>query len=138
MQIEKEVFSNRLYTRVLTRIYNKLINDAKIGHTMKEHLRNSQQYISTPLGRRLHGMAMVYAPKVGTETMETIVALSSAAFAANMGVYADDLVHIGRIIPSARTLKALVCELACDSVKVSSTKIKGKVRARIRKMGLHL
>ena len=131
VQIEKEVFSNRLYTRVLTRIYNKLINDAKIGNTMKEHLRNSQQYISTPLGRRLHGMAMVYAPKVGTETMETIVALSSAAFAANMGVHADDLVHIGRISPSARTLKALVCELACDSVMVTSTKIKGKDLALI-------
>ena len=50
MRIKKEVFSNSLYTRVLTQVYNKLIIDAKNGNTMKEHLRNSQQYISTPLG----------------------------------------------------------------------------------------
>ena len=74
---------------------------------------------------------MVYAPNVGTETMDTIVALSSAAFAANMGVQADDLVNIGKISPSERTLKESVCELACDSVMITSTMIKDKDLALI-------
>ena len=78
---------------------------------------------------------MVHDPKVGTKTMDIIISLASAAFAADMGVQAEDLVNIGKISPSARTLKEMVYELACDSVLINSINIKERDLALVYDKG---
>ena len=87
---------------------------------------NIKQYHGTPLGRRLHAMAMLHAPKVGVETMEKIISLLAAAFAANIGIDEKYLPDISKISPSSTTLKQLLVDLTVESVLLTSEEVKGK------------
>ena len=71
-------------------------------------------------------MAMLHAPKVGVETMEKVIMLSAAAFAANIGISEEDLPNISKISPSSTTLKQLLVKIAVESVLMTSKEIKDK------------
>ena len=71
-------------------------------------------------------MAMLHAPKAGVETMEKVIMLSAAAFAANIGISEEDLPNISKISPSSTTLKQLLVKLAVESVLMTSEEIKDK------------
>jgi hypothetical protein len=99
---------------------------AQVGRNIDKYLKHTKRYTSTPLGRRLHAMAMSHAPKVGVETMEKVLALSAAAFAANMGVACADVLAVAKVSPSSTTLKQLMVELATECVLLTSKKIQDK------------
>ena len=85
-----------------------------------------KRYIGTTLDLHLHEMAMLHAPKMGVEIMDKVIALSAAAFVANIGIDPSYLRQVCKISPRPTTLKQLLVELAVESVMLTSEEIKDK------------
>ena len=71
-------------------------------------------------------MTMMYTSKVGIETIEKVIALSDAAFTANMGIDEVIIFGIENISRSSTTLNDMVIEPEMDSVMLTSASIEGK------------
>ena len=106
---------NPLYETILTRKLRKLERDAKIGKNVRENMKgDTKQFTSTDLGRRLHIMADVHAPKLGVDILVKIVCIASAGTLANLGVNPSYLPALLQLTPSPATLNKLVIELGVD------------------------
>ena len=89
-------------------------NDAKIGRRIKAKL-TKQKFMSTPLGRRFLGIAMMYVPKLALESAEKIIALFICWFLANIELDCF-FKEVAVITPSATALKDIMTEEAVDTI----------------------
>lgn len=62
-------------------------------------MSKGKRCISIPSGHYIHGITMVYVPKIGSEMILSIVTLGTAAFAINMEVHIDDIPNVARVSP---------------------------------------
>ena len=99
-----------------------LEKDAKLSRQIMKKLKKAKQYKGSAVGRRLHAMAMLHAPTLGLESLEKVMALSSAAFAANLGLGNEHLAAAAAMSPSATHLKNLLINLASEVLLLMSEK----------------
>lgn len=85
-----------------------------------------KQYKATKLGCLLHGIALAHTTKVGCMTLEKVIALSNAAFLANIGCPKYMVFNAVELSPLALTLKKLMLQLDTDIVLLPSHKIRNK------------
>ena len=106
IKIRQSDFRESLYKKVLISKYNEMKKDAKVDKRIRQGAKeNKIKYlVSTKIGQRLLGMAMVHAPKVGLESMATIIALVSAVTLANLGINKAHFPCIPLLNPSTNTL----------------------------------
>ena len=120
-----EKFRNSLYVNISRSKLRRLEKEASIGRKFLS-AQKRKQYKSTKLGRLLHGIAIAHATKIGVNTLEKIITLSTMAFFANLGFTVCDLECITKLCPSATTLKTLMIDLAVDYVILMSEEMKNK------------
>ena len=120
-------FSDSLYIKLAKNKYKQLEEDALVGRIIRKFSKSGKAYInSTELGRRLHAMAMVHAPRLGVGTMAKIISLASAGTLANLGVSSSYLPSIANMTPCASTLRTSIVQLGVDIVLLISRDIRRK------------
>ena len=75
---------------------------------------NIKLFTNTNIGRRLHAMAVVHAPKIGLDTLAKIICLTSDGTLYNFGVSSSILPALSHMSPSSATLNELVIKLGVD------------------------
>jgi len=98
-----------------------------IAATIKRKMK-SKQFNTTPLGRRLLGIAMMHVPKLGLESAEKIIPLINASFLADCGLKTSLLKKFATTSPSASTLKALMIDEANDTISTGTDAGGGRTR----------
>ena len=124
-RLSTSTHKDSLYVTISRRKLQHLEKEAAIGRKFLL-AKKRKQYKSTKLGRLLQGIAIAHATKIGMNTLEKIITLSTMAFCANMGFNACDLECIAKMCPSASTLKTLMIDLAVDCVIMMSEEMKDK------------
>lgn len=77
----------------------------------------------THLGRRLHAMTSVHAPKLGVDTLAKNMYVASAGTFENLGVSLSYLPALSYVTLSSATINKLVIELGVDIVVLISKDI---------------
>ena len=80
--------------------------------------------MSTPLGRRFLGIAMMHVPKLALESAEKIIALFICWFLADIELDCF-LKEVAVITPSATALKDIMTEEAVDTIMLEREEMKG-------------
>jgi len=118
--------TDHLYVTILLKKLKALEKDAKLSRQIMKKLKKAKQYKGSAVGRRLYAMAMLHAPTLGLETLEKVMALSSATFVANLGLGNEHLAAAAAMSPLETHLKNLLINLASEVVPLMSKKTKGK------------
>lgn len=105
--MHKKEFNDILYVWISKRKLSELGKYAKMGRQFEE-VKHNKRNQSSPTRQHILAMAALYTPKIGMEAISTVIALSTAAFVANIGCNQYYLTNIVYCCPLSTYLKQLL------------------------------
>ena len=100
-------------------------NEAKLKRKIHQKIKVSN-YVGTPLGDRLVGIAMMHTTNLLPECAEKLIPLFIGAFLTGCRFEQEEMENLGSVTPSVKKIKSIMIEEILDIILTETKEMTGK------------